>query len=193
VEEVLIGILLGDAHIQKKSSNGNSRLIYTQSATMHKEYFYYIYNIFKPLCVNNHIPYLNNSKDKRTNEKYSAITFATMSLPCFNIYRELFYTLNTKIVPEAIYKLLTAKSLAFWIMDDGSCHGKGLHISVYYFSTEDVDKLIYVLQDKFNLRCSIHYNKDKKPRIYIFKESMNNLKSLVLPYFINQMYYKLGL
>jgi len=193
VEEVLIGILLGDAHIQKKSSNGNSRLIYTQSATIHKEYFYYIYNLFKPLCVNNHIPYLNNSKDKRTNEKYSAITFATMSLPCFNIYRELFYTLNTKIVPEAIYKLLTAKSLAFWIMDDGSRHGKGLHISVYYFSTEDVDKLIYVLQDKFNLRCSIHYNKDKKPRIYIFKESMNNLKSLVLPYFINQMYYKLGL
>ena len=193
MEEVLIGILLGDAHIQKKSSNGNSRLIYTQSATIHKEYFYYIYNLFKPLCVNNHIPYLNNSKDKRTNEKYSAITFATMSLPCFNIYRELFYTLNTKIVPEAIYKLLTAKSLAFWIMDDGSRQGKGLHISVYYFSTEDVDKLIYVLQDKFNLRCSIHYNKDKKPRIYIFKESMNNLKSLVLPYFINQMYYKLGL
>ena len=193
MEEVLIGILLGDAHIQKKSSNGNSRLIYTQSATIYKEYFYYIYNIFKPLCVNNHIPYLNNSKDKRTNEKYSAITFATMSLPCFNIYRELFYTLNTKIVPEAIYKLLTAKSLAFWIMDDGSRQGKGLHISVYYFSTEDVDKLIYVLQDKFNLRCSIHYNKDKKPRIYIFKESMNNLKSLVLPYFINQMYYKLGL
>lgn len=54
-------------------------------------------------------------------------------------------------------------------MDDGSLHGKGLHISTYSFSTEDIDKLLFVLQDKFGLNCSIHYNRDKKPRIYIFK------------------------
>ena len=33
----------------------------------------------------------------------------------------------------------------------------------------------------------------KKPRIYIFKQSMDNLKSLVTPYFIKEMLYKLGL
>ena len=60
----------------------------------------------------------------------------------------------------------------------------GLHISVYSFSKKDVDKLMYTLQDKFNLRCSIHYNRDKKPRIYIFKESMVNLRPLISPYFI---------
>lgn len=27
------------------------------------------------------------------------------------------------------------------------------------------------LQDKFNLKCSIHYNRDNQPLIYIFKES----------------------
>lgn len=47
-------------------------------------------------------------------------------------------------------------------MDDGSRHGKGLHISVYAFSNEDVNKLMFVLQDKFDLKCSIHYNKEKK-------------------------------
>jgi hypothetical protein len=78
-------------------------------------------------------------------------------------------------------------------MDDGSRHGVGLHISVYAFSSEDVDKLIFVLQDKFNLRCSIHYNKDNKPRIYIFKESMDHLRHLVSSYFIKEMLYKLGL
>lgn len=46
-------------------------------------------------------------------------------------------------------------------MDDGSRHGSGLHISVYAFTNEDVDKLMFTLQDKFNLKCSIHYNKDK--------------------------------
>ena len=78
-------------------------------------------------------------------------------------------------------------------MDDGSRQGTGLHISVYAFSNDDVDKLMFTLQDKFNLRCSIHYNKDKKPRIYIFKESMTNLINLVKPYFIKEMLYKLGL
>ena len=78
-------------------------------------------------------------------------------------------------------------------MDDGSKQGKGLHISVYAFTNEDVDKLMFVLQDKFNLRCSIHYNRDNKPRIFIFKESMENLITLVKPYFIGEMLYKLGL
>ena len=77
-------------------------------------------------------------------------------------------------------------------MDDGSRHGNGLHISVYAFTNEDVDKLMFTLQDKFNLKCSIHYNRDKKPRIYIFKESMNTLITLVKPYFIKEMLYKLG-
>lgn len=71
--------------------------------------------------------------------------------------------------------------------------GSGLHLSVYAFTNECVDKLMYTLQDKFNLRCSIHYNRDKKPRIYIFKESMDNLRNLVKPYFIKEMLYKLGL
>lgn len=78
-------------------------------------------------------------------------------------------------------------------MDDGSRQELGLHLSVYAFSSEDVDKLMFVLQDKFNLKCSIHYNRDKKPRIYIFKESMDKLKSLTSPYFVKEMLYKLGL
>ena len=78
-------------------------------------------------------------------------------------------------------------------MDDGSRQGTGLHLNVYAFSNADVDRLMFTLQDKFNLRCSIHYNKDKKPRIYIFKESMPNLIYLVKPYFIKEMLYKLGL
>ena len=78
-------------------------------------------------------------------------------------------------------------------MDDGSRQGDGLHISAYAFSVEDIDKLMFTLQDKFNLKCSIHYNRDNKPRIYIFKESMDKLISLVSSYFIKEMLYKLGL
>ena len=39
-------------------------------------------------------------------------------------------------------------------MDDGSKQGNGLHISVYAYSNENVDRLMFTLQDKFNLKCS---------------------------------------
>jgi hypothetical protein len=76
-------------------------------------------------------------------------------------------------------------------MDDGSRQGQGLHISVYAFSRNCTDKLMYVLEDKFSLKCSIHYFRGK-PRIYIFKESMNHLRNLIRPFFIKEMLYKIG-
>ena len=193
IKDVLIGILLGDAHIVKRSSTSNSRLMYAQTAIAHKTYFEYVYSFFNSFCAKDYITQTKISRDKRTNKIYSSISFTTMQLPCFNVFRELFYISNVKTVPNNIYELLTPKGLAFWIMDDGSRQGKGLHISVYAFSNEDVDKLMFVLQDKFNLKCSIHYNRDNKPRIFIFKESMENLITLVKPYFISEMLYKLGL
>ena len=57
-------------------------------------------------------------------------------------------------------------------MDDGSRHGDGLHLSVYAFSVKDVDRLMFTLQDKFNLKCSIHYNRGNKPRIYIYLKNL---------------------
>jgi len=140
--------------------------------------------ILKPFCTKNYKPYYYNRLDRRTKETYISVSFTTMQLPCFNEFREMFYVLNTKIVPINIYDLLTPRGLAFWIMDDGSRQGAGLHLSTYSFSNEDTDRLMFTLQDKFGLKCSIHYNRDNKPRIYIFKESMDNFKSLVSPYFI---------
>jgi len=90
-----------------------------------------------PFCVKDYIPQSRLVNNNRTNKTYSTISFTTMQLPCFNVFKEMFYTLNVKIVPNNIYELLTPKGLAFWIMDDGSRHGSGLHISVYAFSNED--------------------------------------------------------
>ena len=193
VVEILIGILLGDAHIIQKSPTANSRLVYGQTAVKHKEYFNYVFSFFVPFCVNNYIPKYRIVKDNRTNKTYSAISFRTMQLPCFNEFRHIFYPINIKIIPDNICELLTPRGLAFWLMDDGSKHGDGMHIGVYGFTNMDVDKLMYTLQYKFNIKCSIHFNKEKKPRIYIFKESMDTLITLVKPYFIKEMLYKLGL
>ena len=62
VQEILIGILLGDGHISRRSSTANSRLIYAQTAITHKEYFDHVFKIFLPFCVNAYIPLTISSK-----------------------------------------------------------------------------------------------------------------------------------
>lgn len=42
-----------------------------------------------------------------------------MTMPCLNYYRYLFYKDKVKIVPRNLGVLLTARGLAYFIMDDG--------------------------------------------------------------------------
>src|SRR5436305_1038076 len=113
IKDVLIGILLGDAHIVRRSSTSNSRLVYAQTAVAHKEYFDFVYSLFIPFCAKDYTPQLRIVRDNRTNKTYSAISFTTMQLPCFNVFKEIFYVSNVKRVPDNIYELLTLKGLAF--------------------------------------------------------------------------------
>lgn len=113
LKDVLVGILLGDAHIARRSLTSNSRLVYAQTAIAHKEYFDYLYSLFKLFSAKNYIAQLRRIKDNRTNKTYSAISFTTMQLPCFNVLKETFYLSNVKIVTDNIYKLLTLRGLAF--------------------------------------------------------------------------------
>ena len=116
-----------------------------------------------------------------------------MQLACFNIFRDWFYVNNVKIVPYNIIELFTSVSLAFWIMDDGSKHGNGLHLNVYGFDDDSVNRILSVLQTKLNLFFTLHLHSNKEGyRIYIHKESMTNLVCLVKPNLIPSMFYKLG-
>lgn len=85
IKDILVGIMLGDGHIVKRSLTGSSRLVYAQTAIAHKEYFNYVYSIFKPFCVSGHMPQTRIVRDNRTKKTYSAISFTTMQLPCFNV------------------------------------------------------------------------------------------------------------
>lgn len=70
-KNVLVGILLGDAHIVKRSSTGNSRLVYAQTAIAHRAYFDYVYSFFTTFCAKDYLPLSRVARDKRTNKIYS--------------------------------------------------------------------------------------------------------------------------
>jgi len=54
--------------------------------------------------------------DNRSNKykEYSSIKFQTLSIPCFNKYRELFYNKeDIKYIPKNLEELLTERDLAY--------------------------------------------------------------------------------
>ena len=127
-KETLIGVLLGDAHLSRPKPTHNTKLVFDQSNSLHKEYLLHLYDVFKSLT--NTEPYVTNRKpDTRTGKVYNSIRFSTLSLPYLNYYYELFYKDGRKIIPNNINELLTARGLAYLIMDDG---GKSYYGSNYY-------------------------------------------------------------
>lgn len=146
--------------------------MYGQSSLriQHFNYFYHVLDFFKPYLSTNFKLKTKSFIDSRTNNSYSSVNFATLSLPCFNYYRNIFYNSdNLKIVPSNIQNLLTPRGLAYWIMDDGSLQNKGLHLNTYGFSNKEVLILKSTLENMFGentLKCSIHKHK-KGERIYI--------------------------
>jgi hypothetical protein len=116
LNEILIGLLLGDGHIQKRTNKGNSRFIYGQSSLRinHLNYFNHVLELFRPYISKDFKLKQKSFTDKRTNKIYSSVNFATLTLPCFNNYKNLFYNSNNlKIVPSTIQKLLTPIGLAY--------------------------------------------------------------------------------
>lgn len=114
MDDIIIGLLLGDGHLQCRKNN--SRFFYGQSSLRehHLNYFYHIYDLFKPYISNNFKIKSNSFVNKLNNKSYSSINFATLTLPCFNYYRELFYNShNKKIIPLNIKQLLTPRGLAY--------------------------------------------------------------------------------
>ena len=96
LNEIIIGLILGFGLIQKRV---NSRFIYAQSSlrSHHLIYFKYILEIFKPsLYKDFKLKERRIFKDKRSNTTYSSVSFATLTLPCFNEYKKLFYDSNNK-------------------------------------------------------------------------------------------------
>ena len=80
----------------------------------HLNYFNHIFDLFKPFISKEYKVKSRSFIDKRYNKTYSSILFATLTLPCFTNYRELFYNLEgKKIIPNNINQLLTPRGLAY--------------------------------------------------------------------------------
>ena len=120
--------------------------------------------------------------------------FSTRCYPCFNEHHQLFYPEGKKVVPQNIGELLTPAGLAYWAHDDGGKRGSGFALCTHSFTLSEVELLVLVLKQKFNLDCTIQkVNKNKEQyRIYIKSNSIALFRELVTPYFHDSIKYKLN-
>jgi hypothetical protein len=126
--------------------------------------------------------------------KHYGYEFNTFTFRSFNWIHKMFYKKGKKYVSSKIENYITPLALAVWIMDDGGWANPGVRIAANSFNLEEVELLVKILTDKFNLNCTIQHLKSvNKYSIYIKGSSIVHLRNVVLPYLHPSMYYKLGL
>lgn len=200
--EIITGELLGDGHIKYdplKNPLVNGRIEFTFSAKILHYINYLKYDALASICtVSSPTPWPN---PKLTGKDPTQYWFSTKRLPTISNLHHLWYKVidgkYIKILPLNIGELLTPVALAHLIMGDGYFSDGCLKICTDNFTKDEVLKLIDVLHVNFGLNATI--NKRTNPggvvkwRIRISKLSMDKLITIVSPYIIPEMYYKLGL
>lgn len=190
LEEMIIGLMLGGLFAEKISFNSNTRLQFKQSSK-NKEYIDHLYSLFKEYCGSEPkvFSYFDHRPNK--NKSYFSIKFSTYSLPCFNKFRFLFYNdEGVKIISDNLESLLTARGLAYWLMDDGYKSGNGFYFCTESYTLNENLKLAEILKNQFNLNCGVHKHTNGY-RLYINSSSQKDLLQLVKPYLISHFYHKL--
>ncbi|MBM3205291.1 hypothetical protein FJZ41_00355 [Candidatus Shapirobacteria bacterium] len=174
-KEILIGSLLGDAYITKRG-----QIQFEQSAKQ-KEYLFWKHQELSSVSYKN-ISKVNRF-DKRFNKTYTSYRFWTRQF--FKPLREKFYFKGKKIIPKDI--IFTPLILAVWYMDDGCLSHQKCIISTESFSKRDLLILKEILLNKFGVEASFKNNS----KLLIKKASFNSFFSVIKPFIIPSMSYKI--
>ena len=188
-KEILVGLILGDGHLETLNGGRTYRLKVEHSLKQ-REYLDWLYLNFKE--------WINKTPEVRIRTSLGKIVetygFTTYTSGILRFYAKQFYPNGKKIIPKMINKLITPQSLAIWFMDDGSIKSKAdkaLVIHTHGYSKDDLLLITKVLESKFGLKIGLQKQYDKW-RLYIYSQSVDNFKKIILPYILPSMQYKLG-
>lgn len=127
-----------------------------------------------------------------------------MRHPRFARFNKLLYRRGSKQVYFNLLKFLSLEGIALWIMDDGymdykesSCT-RNLRICTDSFDEESIKAIIRYFQEIHSIEAKIYYHTskkgaDKKPRVSFNAANSQKLISLIYPYFIDSMLYKIDM
>lgn len=181
-EEVLIGTILGDGYLE---INGNNCRLQIQHSRKQREYVDWKWSIFKGFV-----------KSKPCECGKNDYRFRTINSPIFTSYHHTFYPEGKKIIPKILKNIFNHPlSLATLYMDDGKRRPdcRGFFFDTMAFGIEGQMVLMSILENNFGLKnLRLHWNGDGH-HIYVPAENSDYFISLIEPYIIPSMQYKLPL
>lgn len=143
-----------------------------------------------PVLVKKH-DNINRSIETRFNYRLTLFTFTSL-LWIYDSFYENVEGVAKKRVPSWIGEYITPVGLAHWLMQDGSRQIKqGMNIATNSFTYQECTFLCNILIDKYHLKCTVvETGFPNEWKISIWKQSMNDLVTIVKPYIIDEMKYK---
>lgn len=197
LNDVLIGLLLSDGHLERTSSTSFVRLSIS-FGVKHLEYLLYLYKLFE--SYTNTSPTTIDVLNKKINTIHQVCKFKTVSLPQLLYYHNLFYKLNDnnkliKIIPHNICDLMSPIVLAHLIMGDGNLKKLDNIIRIYTnsFTKDEVELLVLAIKTKLNIEAKAVHDRNNQYMITISKYQLELVKELLIDHMHPSMYYKLGL
>ena len=185
--DLIIGSLLGDASIRQREKNSCFRFSHS---IKQKRYCEFKRDILKDFSISE----FREVKRKIRDSFIHAIDFSTKTHPIFNYYRKLFYKEDRKRVSEEILNQLNARSLAFWICDDGSYDNTQGYIILCTnaYNLEEHQLMKKFFNDKFRLDPTIGFRNNKYYYLRFKKEDSKKLIEIIKPFIPFYMKYKIG-
>lgn len=185
-KEILFGGLLGDFCIVKHVKNYRGAVVHS---IKQENYAKFLHSKLKSI-----VGQLRCIKVKANNKIYDECQFTLRpNLQLESFYNNFYNDFNGKKDVPYDLSLLTPLAIAIWFMDDGflinNGHSQTLGFSTCSFSLEGLVRLQNYLKTKYDIDTIIR----KNFYLIVRQKDAQKLASLIQPYIIEEMYYKLGI
>lgn len=192
LKQFMLGSMLGDGSIAKLGKNSRQYRMTLGHSEKQLSYLKWKVDLLKEykLSTGTITKVVSKSIRYKTGECISYHTKSRTN-PYFESYRKEFYT--TKKVVSDLVKNIDSFGLAIWFMDDGwLSFDKIRNRKIYWLSTDsfnksDLDKLIIIMKDNFDLTFTINYGKILR----LSEKDNDKFKSLIINHILPNFNYKL--
>lgn len=178
-KSAILGMLLGDSSISDRYNMNIGH------GDKQKDYFDHKVTLFYPFFV--HI-YRRERYDERTKKVYTSHQAYSNVYEELKEYRNLFYKNGKKVITQEILEDFNEISLGYFFMDDGNFQPSNTTLALCSFSEEEIKLFRMYIFSKWNIETTMTKQKSVKIR----QKSIKTFESIIKPYIIESMLYKLS-
>ena len=186
-KQLLVGMLLGDAHLERQCGARTARLKIEHSVKQ-SAYVDWKYREWRDWV---RTPPRVRARRNRLGTVSTNVGFTTLSHVDLEEFRVRFYRDRRKVVPGDLE--LSSLSMAVWFMDDGSRKSsqcRGLYLNTQSFTPAEVELLQAVLRRDVGVDTTVRKQRDGM-QIYVPAPSASAMSAYIVNEILPSMRYKL--